>query len=169
MDVLTVASHIMNRPGTESTHTVDAGKSGAMSLRSSELVVCSAVDTIMVLLKTVQEQGPAERGESCLSQAWQEKSLPLAHVVANLLAVAKAAETLSTATRKLAVEAVDVMFQVIHGPVERAAFYVPGIVSSMARVVITSSSKGKEAAPAWRPPPSNAGQTCHRAFWQTPC
>ena len=143
MDVLTVASHIINRPGTESTHTVDAGKSGAMSLRSSELVVCSAVDTIMVLLKTVQEQGPAERGESCLSQAWQEKSLPLAHVVANLLAVAKAAETLSTATRKLAVEAVDVMFQVIHGPVERAAFYVPGIVSSMARVVITSSSKGK--------------------------
>ena len=70
------------------------------------------------------------------------KSAALGHVLASLLAVGKAGDSVPAATRQQAVEAVELMFRVIHGPPQRAAFYVPGVVSAMARILVTSTSKG---------------------------
>ena len=73
-----------------------------MQLRASESVVCAAVDTITVLLLEVQQQDAADASSSssCLSNAWQDRGMPLGHVVASLLSVAKAGDVLGAATRQ---------------------------------------------------------------------
>jgi hypothetical protein len=105
LDVLTVASRMINKPPAESQQAATLnGNAQAldMQLRASESVVCAAVDTITVLLQEVQQQDVADASSSssCLSNAWQDRGMPLGHVVASLLAVAKAGDVLGAATRQ---------------------------------------------------------------------
>ena len=106
LDVLTVASRMINIPPTESQQAATPRNGNAqaldMQLRASESVVCAAVDTITVLLLEVQQQHAADASSSssCLSNAWQDRGMPLGHVVASLLSVAKAGDVLGAATRQ---------------------------------------------------------------------
>jgi hypothetical protein len=145
LDVLTAAAHIVHKPAAERARPSEGGQpqTGGVELRASEVVVCAAVDAIMVVMQDLRRQeSESESGECSLAQAWQDKSAALGHVVASLLAVGKAGDSVAAATRQQAVEAVELMFLVIRGPLQRAAFYVPGVVSAMARILVTSTSKG---------------------------
>jgi len=148
LDVLTAAARMLHKPapaGTAGAGPREGGPAptGGVELRASEVVVCAAVDAIMLVLRDLRRQESESSGAECsLSQAWQDKSAALGHVLASLLAVGKAGDSVPAATRQQAVEAVELMFRVIHGPPQRAAFYVPGVVSAMARILVTSTSKG---------------------------
>jgi len=145
LDVLIAAARMVHKPAAERARPSEGGQppTGGVELRASEAVVCAAVDAIMVVMQDLRRQeSESDSGECSLAQAWQDKSAALGHVVASLLAVGKAGDSVAAATRQQAVEAVELMFLVIRGPLQRAAFYVPGVVSAMARILVTSTSKG---------------------------